>query len=379
VSWAKVTTAVTAVVFLGLVAIGVEYVVHSSSEQASLAGTSPQRSSAPPTSTSSQTASPTPTPLPSSTPTPSGSAAPSPSLAPPATSATSSTSATGLTPTAEPSSSTPTPAPPPTLDFTLTTFNVLGASHTARGGTHHGFASGRARANGAAALIAKHRSDVVGFQELQGPQLAALQRSTKLEFYPGFSMGHLDTDNSIGWRRDEWTAVEEHVIRIPYFNGGRRAMPVVRLRNDRTGLEAWFANFHNPAETSQFHHQQRFRVAATNIEAALANQLISTGLPVFITGDMNERAAYFCRLTAKAPMVAARGGSNNGRCLVGRPRAVDWIFGSQGVTFSGYVEDRSHLVDVTTDHPVVSARVRITGNAKNPGLLGGILGGGSDD
>jgi hypothetical protein len=257
---------------------------------------------------------------------------------------------------------------------------VLGANHTARGGTHHGFASGRARANGAAALIAKHRSDVVGFQELQGPQLAALQRRTNLEFYPGFSMGHLDTDNSIGWRRDEWTAVEKHVIRIPYFDGGRRAMPVVKLRSKQTGLEAWFANFHNPAETSQFHHQQRFRVAATNMEAGLANQLInSTGLPVFITGDMNERAAYFCRLTAKAPMVAARGGSNNGRCLVGRPRAVDWIFGSQGVTFSDYVEDRSHLVDVTTDHPVISARVHITGNAKNRGLLGGVLGGGSGD
>jgi hypothetical protein len=39
---------------------------------------------------------------------------------------------------------------------------------------------------------------------------------------------------------------------------------------------------------------------------------------------------------------------------------VDWILGSHGVTFSGYDEDRTHLVDVTTDHPVVSTRVRIS-------------------
>ena len=139
-------------------------------------------------------------------------------------------------------------------------------------------------------------------------------------------------------------------------------MPYVRLRHRSTGIEAWFANFHNPAETAQYHHQQRFREAATRMQIDLANRLIgSTGLPVFITGDMNERAPYFCRLTARAPMVAARGGTNSGRCLAGRPRAVDWIFGSRGVDFTGYLEDRSRLVDITTDHPVLVARVQLVG------------------
>jgi hypothetical protein len=202
---------------------------------------------------------------------------------------------------------------------------------------------------------------VTGFQELQGPQLGYLERHTNLSFYPGFSRGHLGTDNSIGWRSDSWVAVEKHVVRIPYFNGGRRDMPFVRLRNIRTGIQAWFANFHNPAETARFHHQQRFRVHATHIEAALANRLMRTGLPVFITGDMNERAPYFCRLTAHAPMIAARGGTNNGGCHPGRPRAVDWIFGSQGVQFTHYFEDRSRLVHFTTDHPVVTAGVHLIG------------------
>jgi hypothetical protein len=258
-------------------------------------------------------------------------------------------------------SAKPTIEPPPELDFNLTTFNVLGASHTGKHGNHKGFASASHRSRGVVALLAKHRSDVIGFQELQGSQLAFLQRHTNLDFFPGFSRGHLGTDNSIGWRRDSWTAVEKRTIRIPYFNGGAREMPVVRLRNIHTGIEAWFTNFHNPAETSRFHNQGRFRVRATHIESALVNRLMATGLPVFLTGDMNERAPYFCRLTAHAPMVAARGGTHNGGCNPGRPRAVDWIFGSQGVQFTHYDEDRSPLVDHTTDHPVVTAGVHLIG------------------
>jgi endonuclease/exonuclease/phosphatase family metal-dependent hydrolase len=248
---------------------------------------------------------------------------------------------------------------------------VLGASHTTRGGTHARYASGRVRALRAAALIRRHHSDVVGFQELQGVQLATLERHTDLAFWPGFALRRPDTENSIGWRRGEWTAVDKQVVSIPYFDGGLRRMPVVRLRSVSTGLEAWFANFHNPAETSRFHHQQRYRTRATAIETRVANRLITaTGLPVFVTGDMNERGAFFCRFTGRTPMVAARGGSNTGRCRPSGSGGIDWIFGSQGVDFSGYDVDRSHLVRITTDHPVVTAHVRITGDAKNPGVSG---------
>lgn len=59
-------------------------------------------------------------------------------------------------------------------------------------------------------------------------------------------------------------------------------------------------------------------------------------------------------------MDAARGGSNGAAgCRAGRPRAVDWIFGSTGVRFDGYTEDRSPLVDRTTDHPVIVSGVTV--------------------
>lgn len=248
---------------------------------------------------------------------------------------------------------TPTPQAPPELDFRLTSFNVLGAGLAAAGGS---------RAGSTVALLARHGSDVVGFQELRVPQLAVLKRLAGMDFYPGSSLGRLGAENSIGWKRDEWVAVDERTVTIPYLGGGLRQMPYVRLRSVRTGIEAWFANFHNPADTARFDHQQRLRVRATLVEARLARQLLdATGLPVFITGDMSERAPYFCRLTAAAPMVAARGGSNTGACLAGRPGTAEWIFGSRGVDFTSYDEDRSDPVDLTTDHPVVTASVHLVG------------------
>ena len=298
--------------------------------------------------------------------TPPGSAAPVATSAPAATGSVPAPAVPPARPTTTPPALLFTPAtPPPTLDFVISSFNVLGASHTSATGKDPGRASGTVRARGAAELIRRHGADVIGFQELQTSQLAALRRLTNLDFYPGSSLKRQDSENSIGWRRDRWRAVEEHVVQIPYFNGGPRAMPVVRLRNLATGLEAWFANFHNPAETAQYHHQQVYRTEATRIEVALANRLITaSSLPVFITGDMNEGASYFCRFTAGTPMLAARGGSNmGGACRPVNPHVIDWIFGSQGVTFTGYDEDRSALVDATTDHPVISARVRIQGTA----------------
>ncbi|NUR06695.1 MAG: hypothetical protein HOQ45_06770 [Nocardioidaceae bacterium] len=339
----------TAAVLVTLVAVGIGYVVHSEPRDTtfvtSVAGagspSSPSPSPTSPTSPSprrfiepvgtvTQTARPTPTKKPS--------------------------------PTKKPKPTKKPAAPPPELTFTVSSFNVLGASHT-RGGAR-GMAPGAVRARHAAELIRRHGAEVVGFQELQGGQLAVLRRHTNLDFWPGSALRARDTENSIGWRRDTWAAVDKRVVSIPYFDGHPRPMPYVKLRHLRTGLEAWFANFHNPADTGRYPHQQRFRDRATAIEISLANQLVrQSGDPVFITGDMNERDEYFCRMTAGAPMIAARGGSNVGSCQPGNPRAVDWIFGSQGVDFTGYTEDRSPLVRRTTDHPVIVARVHIVGDA----------------
>jgi hypothetical protein len=257
-------------------------------------------------------------------------------------------------------------------DFVVSSFNVLGSSHTRNGG--RGRASGVARMQGAVQLLQRHDVDVVGFQELQSDQARELLRLTDDAYalYPGAGAGK-DSDNSIGWRASEFRLVRASTVSIPYFNGHRRRMPLVLLQHKASGVSSWFANFHNPAETSRYRHQQRWRTEATAIQAALANRLHPAGVPLFITGDMNERAAYFCRLTSAAPsMAAAHGGSNgSGGCHADRPRAVDWILATRGVTFSGYGEDRTPLVARTTDHPVITTRVRV-GAAAFPRATGAV-------
>lgn len=255
------------------------------------------------------------------------------------------------------------PTPAPTLDFVISSFNALGASHTAGGGSHGRYASGSLRARWAAQILAIHDVDVVGFQELQTVQLRSFLAATggAYDVYPGDSLGSLGAENSIGWRRDTWQLVSADTVSIPYFGGHRRPMPYVLLRNPATGLEAWFANFHNPADTGSHPHQQRWRSAATAVEVGLANRLAGTGKPVFVTGDMNARDGYFCAMTGGAPMISASGGSNEGACRPPRDWYVDWIFGSQGVTFSAYAENRGPLVRRTTDHPVIVSTAHLTG------------------
>jgi hypothetical protein len=261
---------------------------------------------------------------------------------------------------------TPAPqTPPPAAEFVISSFNMLGDSHTAAGGNKPGMASGQVRTGGAVSLLAQHGVDVVGFQELQSPQLREFLRlaGSTYDVYPGFALGSRGTENSLAWRKDMWELVRADTMPITYFNGRTRPMPVVLLRNRATGIEAYFANFHNPASTRRYRNQQRWRNSATAAEISLANTLIhEAGLPVFVTGDMNEREEYFCALTGSAPMVSARGGSHNGSCQPPRPMDVDWIFGSAGVTFSNFVRDRSPLVQRTTDHPMVVSSVRIQGH-----------------
>ncbi len=268
-----------------------------------------------------------------------------------------------------PSSAPPKPpsAPQPrSLDFVLSSFNVLGSSHTAPGGTRarSDFARGPTRMRWASRLIARHGVDVVGFQELQPDQQRTFLRSTRGRFdiYPGLTMGGKGSNNSIAWRRATWELVDAGTIGIPYFNGSRWPMPVVLLRNRETGLSAYFSNFHNPANTKRHPNQGRWRRIALSREIALVNRLMNkTEHPVFLTGDLNQREVAFCAITGRSAMVAANGGSNDGRCRPPAQPLIDWIFGSEDATFSNYQADRSRMVRRTSDHPMVVSDVRIEG------------------
>jgi mRNA deadenylase 3'-5' endonuclease subunit Ccr4 len=243
--------------------------------------------------------------------------------------------------------------------FTMSSLNVLGASHTRHS---HQYASGVHRARGVVKLLKKHHVDVVGFQEMQRDQMRRFVKLSngRYHLFPGRRRSEIDGENSIAWSAKAFSLVKAKTVEIPYFNGRKREMPVVKLRSKATGTTAWFANFHNPATNSNTGRQGRSRMKAIHDEVRLANKLHRSSRPVFITGDMNERKKVFCPMTGKAPMHAARGGSNrHGHCRPDDPWYVDWIFGSKHVSFSHYTEDLSKLVRRTTDHPMIISHVRL--------------------
>ncbi len=250
---------------------------------------------------------------------------------------------------------------PPVAQFTMATFNLLGSSHTRHSGKEPGKASGPQRLSGALQILGQHQVTVVGLQEFQTDQRRAFQsRAQGWAMYPGLTMRGGDGENSIAWRTSVWEMVKPATVAIPYFRGNVRQMPSVLLRNKQTGVRAYFSNFHNPADTAEFRNQGRFREAATAREIELFKAIARTGVPQFVTGDMNMRDEYFCRVTGATGLIAAAGGSNrNGFCLVPRPTQIDWIFGSPGVAFSNYTIDRSALVRRTTDHPIVATHVTV--------------------
>jgi len=258
----------------------------------------------------------------------------------------------------------PRRAAPPVMTFRMATFNTLGSSHTRKSSKakRKQKASGPARTARAGRYVLDNDIDLVGFQEMQADQRNAFMGATGGQFglYPGSSLRSMDGENSIAYRLDTWELVKADSVPIPYFGGRPRNMPVIVLKNKQTGMSAYFTNFHNPADTGEFGKQGRWRAAATAREAALFAELRTQGLPVFVTGDMNDQQSWFCAVAGPGDLKAAAGGDGaRDGCSVAPGFRIDWIAGSHDVTFSNYREDRSGLVAWMTDHPVVTTDVTV--------------------
>jgi hypothetical protein len=269
---------------------------------------------------------------------------------------------TGSTPTSSGSTTPPTSATETGAasgsgtSFQVASFNLLGSSHTKGSGR---YAPGPSRMDGALQVLAQHDVSVVGFQEFQPDQRQAFTaRATGWTMWPGLTMGRRAGENSVAWRDDTWTLSDKGLIDVPYFGGRIRPMPWVLLKNVATGKQVYVSTFHNPADVHG--PAQRWREEATRREVVLWNRLEATGIPQVVTGDMNERTSFFCRVTAATPLHSADGGGTGAPCRPPAKPWIDWVLASPSVQLDDYVRDRSDLVRRTTDHPVVVARATLS-------------------
>lgn len=254
----------------------------------------------------------------------------------------------------------------PATQFRVSTFNLLGAGHTAPGGDKPGYASGYTRMGWAVQLIDQNNLSVVGFQEMQPVQFDRFMelRGKQFGIFTGDEYADAAKANSLVWRLDTWRLIAKRVIKIPYFEGVEIRMPYVLLENLETHQRAWFSNFHNPANPKRYGDQEVWRDKATELEIGLMNQLRRDypGVPVFLLGDFNEREEFFCRVSRRTGFRAANGGgiTNDGRCVPPDRMPVDWIMGSPDIGFTRYLALRTPLVEKTTDHPLVISDASIT-------------------
>lgn len=230
-------------------------------------------------------------------------------------------------------------------------FNVLGSQHTAPGGDRQRYPPASTRNTGAVNLIGKHGVDILGTQELQADQLAALTSRTGMAAYPGNAWGSNETDNSILWDPGVFEMVSGSQFTIT-FMGSPHPQPILRLRHLATGREFYVVNTHPSAGEGRYAAE---RSAGQDALVSVVNNLKSEGLPVLVTGDMNDREAFYCSVPPRTGLVASNGGSYSGGCAPPpSPLPVDWVLGYD-VGWSGYWRDTTPVTQRISDHYFISA------------------------
>jgi hypothetical protein len=234
--------------------------------------------------------------------------------------------------------------------FTLASFNILGDSHTERGGHHAGWRSGPQRMPDQLTSLEAAGVSVAGLQEFQATQWDVVRTSDTWDVYP---QTRRHTQNGIIWRRADWTLVRGEQFTIPYFHGTPARQSLVQLRQVTTGQTIFVVNVHNPADVRGAADPWRRR--ALLIERNLVDRLKATGAPVFITGDFNEVDDPHCTFTPL--MQNAFGPGSTSPCRAPRAAAIDQIYGLGGFTFVGTRQNRSMPDRQLSDHPLVTTRV----------------------
>jgi hypothetical protein len=244
------------------------------------------------------------------------------------------------------------------FDFEMATLNMLGSNHTVKGGDKGGWPAASWRTAEAAAYLKATGAQIIGTQEDKPDQLTDLTSRLGYDAYPGNSLGGtFSGNNSILWDPSRFQMVSATYFWITFMSG-QHQQPVVLFKDIATGREFYMVNMHVSAHDDPHDTATRYAGYATAV-AYINAKLKPTGLPVFITGDMNDREPFVSRVLDPTGFHAAVYGSACKTCFTGGRLAVDWIAATPEVTWTGFdangvMQDR-HI----SDHFLVSAHASV--------------------
>lgn len=239
--------------------------------------------------------------------------------------------------------------------FQVASFNILGSQHTVNS-TRWG--TGRARARLALDWLEVEGTSVMGLQEAQVDQMRVITQSGVWESYPDVATARdTQTAQSVAWRASEWTMVRARTFDIPFHYTQIREQPMVLLQNRHSGENVWFISMHlTSGHNARALHERR---VGTVRLVRKVQRLEATGVPVVVTGDMNEHEEFFCAVTAQTSLVSPAGGSNDGQCRPPSQMRIDWLFGTPPVQWSGFRFAQDAQLARVTDHTVPVATVTV--------------------
>jgi hypothetical protein len=251
----------------------------------------------------------------------------------------------------------------PSWTFGIGTLNWRGASHYETN-PHPGERPYAERVPNMVTKIGSSGSSIIGFQEFEPEQAQAFLDATDgaWAIVKGKNAkGNPSTVNAIAYQPAAWEVVEVRYVSIKY---GRPLvqMPMARFSSTSGLGSIWVLNVHNPADAVG--GTDAMRDAAVTAEAQALQQLQANepNTPLFLTGDMNDKARFERMFLSLASGWSSANPSDG---------QIDWIMGSPAVTFSGAVVDQSTNdgAHKYTDHPFVHTIAQLAGASTN--LTGG--------
>jgi endonuclease/exonuclease/phosphatase family metal-dependent hydrolase len=199
--------------------------------------------------------------------------------------------------------------------FKLVTFNIFHSAQQPDSFWQH-------RMDLSVATLKSNQVTVAGLQEARANQQNYFRKTTvagdTYDIYPASSNGSSFTPNPIIWDKSRFTLISgsRHPIRYGQY-GTLNDLVVVKLRDNTTQQQIIVMNTHDPADvvsTSATQGQQdRFYDANSHVD--LISQLKKQGLPIFLTGDFNNRYSIIS-LASNAPLGNIR--KNLTYCIVTR-------------------------------------------------------------